>query len=166
LLEYFILNCVYLQGKKSMIVAGAKYVDSTADFLCGLCIFLLVVGLPFVHRRDDGLLLAVSTLRTLVAILFIWCLMIHLQILPVVGHAVIFIREMATDLFAFSILSAVFNAVFTRQFILFFSHNSNKGCLEVHGNYRTTSNYFGMFAFCRYAVISLIIFITNISGRH
>ena len=114
-----------------MIVNRGRGIDPCSKWIYALCILFEVIALPFVSSQEDPLLFVISLLRIPITICSIWNCMVYIQILPVVGHVVIYIREMTSDLFTFIIIFAVCNALFARLLILFFNINSNDGCNEV-----------------------------------
>jgi len=137
-------------------------IDPFSKLLYAICVLIEVIALPLVSSQEDDLLFAINLLRIPITLFSIWNLTVYIQMLPVVGHVVVYIREMISDLFAFIIIFAFCNAVFSRQLILFFNLNSNDGCNKVHYYNNNNNNICSTGSLVKHALVATIQFLSRV----
>ena len=97
-------------------------------------------GLPILLDLGPDYEIIAEVTNVGAAIGYFGSILYFLQLVPSIGHNVVTIQRMISDLFHFSILFFLCVSPFARYFVIFFANNSNEGCIDSFGSF-TDSMY-------------------------
>lgn len=134
--KYLLTN---ISGKKQIqnmyFIVFMRFVNL---FVAILTITLIVL-MQFLTDRESALASVVTFLRTLHLVTSLSAILNFFQIVPAIGHIIIYMRMMITDMILHYALLVFLLAHFIRAFMWFFAGNSEQGCIDKFSTYIDTA---------------------------
>lgn len=131
-----------LNGKKKLMTSSLFYKIDQAILiillLFLLCGYTAIVGQHMI-LAPTALIYTMSFSRVMGPVLFLWSLCYFIQLLPIIGSAIISLQKMIVDMVSFTIILAINTLLFAHVAENFVMSYSTVGCVDEFSNPLKTS---------------------------